>query len=544
MDPDEAAILRRRLAMGGKAYSLTASRRRQDRLRKGGPVRVDGAHVNIVIPLLVGLDYGLQISRTVNINLELSARNHQAPFATKSAHNSEARRLGIIISGTRAAGPQKGTKFTHWLQSPKIAAIGKAEKLIKFLNRSDNAAKREMGPSKFVVWSGKSFLNISEPEGEKVCQPMTERPERRPVNLQSDFDRSLYEMLLRMTKGLQRLSISWKIRTTPSIRSYFKVHTVESIATMIARAIRPQVASILLSTEEFTVSRLLSLGGDINDPSQGVYADIVTNVDPSYFRIYVGAASSVGGRRYAGLRRRIQEHLRYAKTKLGHAQSGIPHCNEMTMPGANPNFAVLVRFSEAMPVPLIHVAEALMTIFFASWDNQVFKNLRPSHLAECRDWGLNKANPLDFAIVSIYDRTNSKARLVENARKRAARNQMRRIENARAGHVVRLYLDRCRNNFRFKLCAETIMIPTTLGNTLGLKSSSIIKVECDIRAERHPSAYALKATWESNAGRLGICLLGQYGQGPCKGQEFKKWIQCGSNVAVARAERIIRMLEE
>lgn len=288
--------------------------------------------------------------------------------------------------------------------------------------------------------------------------------------------------------------------------------------------------------------RLLSLGGDIRDSSQGVYADIVTNEDPSYFRIYVGAAGSVGDRRFAGLRRRIQEHLRYAKSKQ-HAQSGIPHSNEITKPGAHPNFVVLVRFSEAVPIPTVHVAEALMTILFASWDNHIWKDLRPSHLAECRDWGLNQANPLDFAIVSIYDRAKFKARLVESARTKAARNQVRRIDNARAGHFVRIHPDRSRNNFRFKLCAESIMISATLGNTLGLKSHPEVKVECDIRPEQHPSAYALKATWESDARRLGIRLQGQYGQGPCKGQEFKEWIQCGSNAAVARAERIIRMLE-
>lgn len=193
----------------------------------------------------------------------MSARNHHAPFATKSAYNSDARRLGIIISGTRAAGSQKGTKFTHWLQSPRIAAIGKAEKLIQFLSncydRPDEAVRGQMTTSKFVVWSGKSFLNISEPVSEIVHQSMTGRPEHQPVEVHNVFnrdeDRRLYEILLQMTKALQQLSISWKIRATPSVRSYFKAHTAESIATMIAGAVRPQITDILLSTEEFTVTR-------------------------------------------------------------------------------------------------------------------------------------------------------------------------------------------------------------------------------------------------------------------------------------------------
>ncbi|KPM42470.1 hypothetical protein AK830_g4115 [Neonectria ditissima] len=569
MDPEEAAILRQKRAISGKTRSLTASRRREDRLRNGGPVRVyvvqqggrvvrfqitlmtakDGAHVDITIPLLIGLDYGLQISRTVDIRLELSARNHHAPFAIKAAYNTEARRLGMILSGTRAAGPQKGVKFTHWLQSTRKGTLDKAAKLIQFLRNRYNRcgeAVREETTSKFVVWSGQSFLNTSEPVSE-IHQPFPERQAPQVVEVQSIFQRAgdqrFYEILLQMTKALQRLSISRKIRATPSVRSYFKTHTAKAIATTIATAVRPQVTDVLLSTAEFTVSKLLSLGGNIRDESQGVYADIVTNEHPGYFRIYIGAASSAGSQRFAGLRRRIQEHLGFAKSKSGRAQSGIPHCTEMTKPGAHPNFVVLIRFSEVVPIPIVHVAEALMTILFASWDNQTFMDLRPGHLAEHRDWGLNKANPLDFGIVSIYDRDRVKAQLVESARKKAARNKTKSIENARAGHFVRTYPDRMRNNFRFKLCAESIMISATLGGDLGLKGHPAVKVECDIRVQQHPSPYALKASWKSNARRLGICLKGEYSQGPCKGQGFKKWVQCGSHAAVARAERIVGRLE-
>jgi hypothetical protein len=211
--------------------------------------------------------------------------------------------------------------------------------------------------------------------------------------------------------------------------------------------------------------------------------------------------------------------------------------------GTHPNFVVLARFSEIVPAPLVHITEALMAILFASWNNKTFLRLRPEHMSEHRSWGLNKANPLDFAIVSVCGRDEMKARVAESARRRVAQNLKRSIENAHAAYLVRPHLDRSRNCFRFKLCAETIMISSALGNSIGLKRHTSVKVECDLQRHQHPAPYAQKGRWNSEARRLGICLKGIYGAGPCKGQQFKKWIECSSNAAVARAERIIAKLE-
>jgi len=282
MDPEEAEILQQKRSTIGSSCSLTARRRRQDRLKNGGPIRVfmlqrggrvlrffitlmtisDGAHVDISIPRLTSLEYGLQISRSVNINLDLSARNHHVPFATKAAYNSRPRRLGIMISGIRASGPEKGAKFTHWLQSPRKAAIGKADKLVEFLLRENinnsQKATADDATVNSVIWSGKSFLSSSQ-QKENITHnaPILfgSEPAVETEKLEQSENCKLYELLLQMTKQLQRLTKSWKIRATPSARSYFKSNTAESIAAAIVSAVRPQVTDILLSEANFTRER-------------------------------------------------------------------------------------------------------------------------------------------------------------------------------------------------------------------------------------------------------------------------------------------------
>ncbi|WQF84253.1 hypothetical protein CDEST_09267 [Colletotrichum destructivum] len=283
MDQEEAVILRQKRAIASETTSFTASRRRQDRLRNGGPVRVyvlrqggrvvrfhvtlmtakDGAHVDITIPLMIGLEYGLQTTRKVDIKLELSARNHHTPFANKAAHNTNARRLGIILSGTRATGSMKGMGFTHWLQSPRKAALLKAEKLIQFLSKyhrhgGETLNDRSETSSRYVSWSGQSFVSTLEPVGREQQHVPSKRQTSHAVE-QNDMERSggqkFYGMLLETVEVLQRLCNSRKIRATPNVCAYLKTKSAKDIATMIAAAVRAPVIDILLSTTEFTASR-------------------------------------------------------------------------------------------------------------------------------------------------------------------------------------------------------------------------------------------------------------------------------------------------
>lgn len=188
-----------------------------------------------------------------------------------------------------------------------------------------------------------------------------------------------------------------------------------------------------------------------------------------------------------------------------------------------------------------------MTILFASWDNKTFLYLRPAYLPKPDGWGLNNSNPLDFAIPGHSSAPKYREGQILGGRNRAAKMQKRRIANAQAGGAVRIIAYHPKGRyweFRFNLCGESIVIPTALGKSLGLQYNQVVNVECDIRVEQHPFAYAERAQLEGKARRLGICLKGTYRRGECKGQEFQKWIQCNSDTAVLRAERLIDLLSD
>lgn len=53
-------------------------------------------------------------------------------------------------------------------------------------------------------------------------------------------------------------------------------------------------------------------------------------------------------------------------------------------------------FARPVDKPLVHIAEAIMVILFASWDRQTFNSLRPANLPSSLCWGLYNANPLDY----------------------------------------------------------------------------------------------------------------------------------------------------
>lgn len=284
MDPEEREIHYQRQAANGEAIALRASRRRQNRLKEGGSYRVyvlhrankverfhitlmtarDGAHVDVVIPLRLGLEVGLQVSRTVHVHLDMSSKNHFAPFATRAAYGSNARRLGIVLSGARAIGSQKGVQYTYWLQSPKAAATKKAEKLVAFLNDGRGGTKsvirKAMSDSHSNFWSGNALVNIPEPVNDtfvretKTQDPVSGSADGPSSHIGVDI-KSFSETVLELTTTLKRLSTAGKIRATSTIRSYLKSNTAETIASNIAAAVRDPVVDVLLSTDAFTPSR-------------------------------------------------------------------------------------------------------------------------------------------------------------------------------------------------------------------------------------------------------------------------------------------------
>jgi hypothetical protein len=101
----EAATIRERLRNTSVAAALTKQKYRQTRLRQGGRIHVnvliangrikryfltpmiaaDGGHVDLTIPLFLGLEYGLEVDRYVDIKFDISrAANHSSPYAPRS----------------------------------------------------------------------------------------------------------------------------------------------------------------------------------------------------------------------------------------------------------------------------------------------------------------------------------------------------------------------------------------------------------------------------------------------------------------------------
>ena len=290
-----------------------------------------------------------------------------------------------------------------------------------------------------------------------------------------------------------------------------------------------------------------------------MYADVITNPDPSYFRIYVGSAAGVyKGRKDSGLSRRIKEHI-WSINNGSRPQSGILHVRELKQGAAQPNFIVLVRFAEEVELAIVRIAEALMTILFRAWDNQAFHSLRPGGLTPIpRHYGLNNANPLTGGFLLYQDLTNSqdsdkreqhlkRCRLV--GKRRAAANMAKFIKNAREGGPVTITRFRAckygRCQYRFKALKQQISVPYRLSEDLGLEVTKRVNVAYDISLQKpHHTPYACKAKFGDPSSRLGIMLKGKYGRGARKGLMFEKWIQCNSGRAISTASSILELIQE
>lgn len=154
----------------------------------------DGAHLDITIPLGIGLTYGLEQTRTVHMRLDLSTKSHHTPYALKLDRNSGARQLGILLIGSIANGPRKGAKFSHWLQSQRKEGPAQAEKLIEFLESQGGTPSalettHNQKPNT-VLWAKDSFKSSTEPPADyRVADP--ELRHKTPQFLSKLFPKSV-----------------------------------------------------------------------------------------------------------------------------------------------------------------------------------------------------------------------------------------------------------------------------------------------------------------------------------------------------------------
>ena len=147
---EEATLVHERNVLAGRRCQDTKRQQHYKRLKNGGHIHVnvletngivkrffitpmtktDGCHIDITIPRVAGLSFGLQISRSVDIKFDLEpGMDHSHPYALQAQTASISRKLGILILGKYACGRQKGAEFCYWIQCNRSEAISKAERL-------------------------------------------------------------------------------------------------------------------------------------------------------------------------------------------------------------------------------------------------------------------------------------------------------------------------------------------------------------------------------------------------------------------------------
>jgi hypothetical protein len=281
-DSEEIRRIHERLQVNKLLAASTRKKWRYERLADGGAIHVnvlktgarirrffitpmtaaDGAHVNITIPLGIGLSCGLEKGRTVHMSLDLSTCNHHTPYAERSELNSRARRLGLLITGSIVGGRRDGAEFTHWLRTPRKEGPMQSEALIDFLE-NPNVTTRDIMQRlnrrpNTVVWSGASFINSTKvPLGHSASpnqkQPITEPATSPKQSLQVDGKFSL--MISQLIHKIRVAVLQKKMRVQPTAHSYFKEHSESSICAVLLSSIRQPVVDILTSQEQLSATK-------------------------------------------------------------------------------------------------------------------------------------------------------------------------------------------------------------------------------------------------------------------------------------------------
>ncbi|KAF2787134.1 hypothetical protein K505DRAFT_367622 [Melanomma pulvis-pyrius CBS 109.77] len=341
---------------------------------------------------------------------------------------------------------------------------------------------------------------------------------------------------------------------------------LDEAAQRIADAIKPKVASFLLSGKDFTVANILNTGDGYNDRHQGVYANLVTNEnDALYASIYIGSAAGPykqplkDRRRDRGLHQRILSHNQQSVRQ----RSLKKHERLLQNPGIHSNWLVIVSFQQNVPKALVHLAHAVVTVMFRASENPHYLACRLDRLPICHQfWGLNELSSLGHHGLADYNRIRH-GQSIEEATLVHERNVtagQRHAHSGRQDHYNRLIGGSpIRVNVlvingvvqRFFItpltkadgCHIDVTIPRGVGLTYGLQVSRTVTVQFDLQLGRdHSQPYAVKAPSCSFSRQLGILISGEYTYGPQMGKKFEHWIQSNRHEAISKPEKLVRKI--
>ena len=252
---EEAILVHDRNVLAGQRCQDMKRQKHYDRLKTGGHIHVnvlemdgvvkrffitpmtknDGCHIDITIPRVAGLSFGLQISRSVNVQFDLEpGKDHSHPYALQAQTARIERKLGILISGKYACGRQKGDEFNHWIQCNRHEAISKAESLtrkiytisgMEELLETDTKRKNQQamvlhdwlksGPVSFGDNNGcsDSQSNLLQPH-----QQVKNETAHRPDNGSASYDPDAYMLCLRILRNLSYKVQKKQIRAMENIQ--------------------------------------------------------------------------------------------------------------------------------------------------------------------------------------------------------------------------------------------------------------------------------------------------------------------------------------
>jgi hypothetical protein len=291
---EEIALLHERNVFAGRRRQELRRQNRSERPVPSGPMHVnvflkdgiikrffitpmtknDGHHIDITIPRVIGLEYGLFSSRTVNVQFRLTpSYDHPHPYAIQASSGSFPRRLGILISGSYAHGSQMGESFEYWIQCNRPEAVVKAEKLARRIRAPSGGCASPMMPCGSEQATRLDNWLQSNPMGntdvatiESPGPDCSSLDNRSPAGPSSDigessttYDPDAFNLCICILQHLKEKVQKKRIRAMDSVKRCLDAVPTVHLAKRVAEAIRPGVLSLLRTAGDLDKSRKVSL---------------------------------------------------------------------------------------------------------------------------------------------------------------------------------------------------------------------------------------------------------------------------------------------
>lgn len=239
----------------------------------------DGDHIDITIPRVVGLEYGLFSSRSVNVQFDLTpSYDHPHPYAIQASSGSFPRKLGVLISGSYADGSRMGESFEYWIQCNRSEAVVKAEKLARKIRASSGGCASSViscgseQTTRLDNWLQENPAGNT--DAATIESPGPDRSsldDRNPAGSSSDigesstsYDPDAFALCICILQHLKEKVQKKRIRAMDSVQKCLDAVPTVHLAKRVAEAIRPGVVSLLRAAGDLDKTRKVGLSAKSN----------------------------------------------------------------------------------------------------------------------------------------------------------------------------------------------------------------------------------------------------------------------------------------